>query len=155
MEKKEFVRAFSKYFQQRGFFRRGKQHYRDFSNDWMVVFALDKSTWDDAAYYIESGFIIKPVNPQMPFPAFNFADIRLPSVEDESGDDHIHYEKFTEETLRQMLAPHVDKALRCGNEGTQSIIDNYIKTNDYGYIRNYADVEYLGIDREGLSVIGF
>ncbi len=152
MEKTEFVKAFAKYFQQRGFFRRGKQFYRDFNNDFMLVFALDKVNGDNA-YFIESGFIIKSVNSKMPFPTFDWVDLRLPSVRAEDR-DYIYYEKLSEGKLQQMLNPHVEKALRCGSEGKQAIIENYIKTGRYGYISEYADVEYLGLEREGLRVIG-
>ena len=66
MEQKDFVKLCTSIFKKNGLIKHNSSYYRDFDNDIILVFGLQKSAYGGSYYYIEYGFIFKSINNQVP-----------------------------------------------------------------------------------------
>lgn len=145
MERNEFIKKCSLLFKDEGFIRKGTSHfYKDISDDVMIVIAFDHSSYDKR-YYIDGGFVIKPLNPYMPFPKYSFANIRYTFIYlQKCNQSHLKYEEFSDEDFsifENAMRQEINYMSLCTDR--ESIVEKIIFPCNYTYCKDYRLYEYF------------
>lgn len=152
MEQKAFIKLCTNILKQYGFEKKNSNYYRDFHNDFILVFGLQKSAYGGNYYYIEYGFIIQSINKYMPYPKYHQANIRQGRLSID-GNYAIEYDVITEDTFSMNLTTLLDEIVKIAIGGKQAIVDYSIRgENRATLVQGYDTLPYLGVDKADIIV---
>ena len=153
MEHKEFIKLCTSIFKQYGFEKKSSNYYRDFNNDIVVVFGLQKSSYGGHYYYIEYGFIFPTINKYMPYPKYHQANIRQDRIEID-GNCAIEYETVSDIAFQKRLITQLEEIIEIAMSGKNSILNYSILGNNRAtLIQGYNTLPYLGVNMPGITVV--
>lgn len=139
-----FLKSCTTLFKLNGFEKKGETHfYKTLGNDILLVFGFYHSKYG-SYYYIEYGFAIKSINQHMPYPRFNYLNIRCGRIgvcNTNTFEYEVIDENFLEE-IKSAIQNEIDFLDEC--KTTDDIKEKIIKPNKYSYIVDYNMQDYFG-----------
>ena len=152
MEQKDFIKLCTRIFKKNGLIKHNSSYYRDFDNDIILVFGLQKSAYGGSYYYIEYGFIFKSINKYMPYPKYHQANIRQGRVKID-GTVAMEYELLSEEVFSEHLNAILNETIEVATGGKEFIVDySILGTKRAVLIQGYDTLPYLGVDKTNIQV---
>lgn len=145
MEKKEFEKALRSILELYGFKYIKKGYYRK-TDELIAVIATQKSNFDADSYYLNYGFLIKQLNPDMEYPKDYVCDVigRFLFKKGTKSTDTFNLElnsvEELEEGINEMFHSTIIPVLEKG------IQEYYIKFPEYIVMATSRTKKYLGLD---------
>lgn len=148
MDSKKFKKIINEYFISYGLEKKGNYYYQK-SEEIIFVVGLQKSSYSNS-YYINIGYVIRPLNPNLEYPKDVDGDIRDRFSFKKNGKDNdlFELENFLDHD-DELLTNYLEKNLKEYLDGTLSIKglkDFLIKNPMLLYVTKINAKKYLGYE---------
>ena len=154
MTKDEFLGRLTRYFSSKGFSCNRKHYYKTASDDAILVFGLNRSSYGKY-YYLEYGYCFPSISKHFPHPKFNQLNLNCGRVMTDKG-KAIAYEDWNEnemDSLEGKLDAIIDEMTHLASMGKEAMIQHYLSDTDHPswYILGDETAAYFNLPREAFQ----
>lgn len=150
MDYRTFKQVMRSFFTTQGFSSHGDHFYKDTGDEILIVFGLQKSNYGDWCY-LESGYCLKAINPFLPYPRHNQANINCGRLRTEDGSklEYLQMEG-TElpDAVKGMILAQAEVMQQVARNGPDMIRQVYFinKEIPFSYILGKETAYFFGMD---------